>query len=242
MRLLRFAAFAANVAQRDESKRHQQVERVRNPEPAWQSYVKVKKTSAWQSGGVATNLSPMERLNNLEAALAKLDRIKPFHAQQKVFFKAYTVAMLSFIFGNEIHRYMRELMQRYRVTEIREDVLVIATRRMGKTYATAAFAAALALTQPGIAINIFSTGQRTATALRMLVWNFIIQITDDTTVITAQNEKFTEVRGPENSRSVIRSLPGVVEISFLWFFSALNSVYGEEMIGRGGVKVRPLCC
>lgn len=214
MPILRFVAFAAHVARRDESKRRQAVEHVRNPDPVWKGYVRKQKTSSWKSGSVATNLSPVERLESLENAIRKLDRKHHFFAAQKIFHRAYTVAMLSFIFGPEVHRYMSFLMDKYKVTEIRDDVLVIATRRIGKTFATAAYAAALAATQPGITINIFSTGQRTATALRQLIWTFIIEITDDPTCIVAHNEKFTEVRGPENAKSIVRSLPGVVEISY----------------------------
>lgn len=79
---------------------------------------------------------------------------------QRAFLNSYVDAVLPLIFGSHWDGSMMRVMRERRIKEVRSEVLVIASRQIGKTNAIAMFCAAMLLCVPGIHIGVYSTGNR----------------------------------------------------------------------------------
>ena len=174
------------------------------------------------------DLSPDGRLNAMLAKLAKIDTLTigatrlRRSTQQRQFHKAFTVAALPKLFGNELHKHLPRLMRQFDIDKMRSDVLVLAVRRAGKTMATSMFAAVWALTQPNTEICIYSTCQRTSRKLMILVKKLIVALHGGEGCIYAFNHEYLETTIPGGTCK-INSLPSKVQISFFSHFSSFPS-------------------
>lgn len=161
-----------------------------------------------------TTLSPDTRLDMLLDALNRLDELGYARsATQKLFHKAFIVAVLKQIYGRDIQRHVGRLMARFDVDEIRPDVIVCAIRRGGKTFSVALFAAAFIMTQPGTTINIYSTCKRTARKLQALIWGMVVKLAGTMSVVKNYNQEELIVHC-HGTTSTVNSLPASVEIRF----------------------------
>jgi len=89
---------------------------------------------------------------------------------QRLFHRWYELACMPNIYGAAAWNanYTR-IMREHNCKKLRQEVLVLAPRRFGKTYAIAMFVAAMLLCVPGIEIAIFSTGKRASSKLTDLI-------------------------------------------------------------------------
>lgn len=217
MPVLRLCRYTAAVAASGECDKRERDKRALVMEPVWKQYLTGAGKRTWGSGLTMTTLSPDQRLHDLIDALNRLDSMGyERSATQKLFHKAFIVAVLKQIYGRDIHRHVGALMKRFDVNEIRPDVIVCAIRRVGKTFAVALFAAAYVLTQPGVILNIYSTCKRTARKLQALIWKIVTKLAGTPHVIQNYNQEELVVRC-HGTTSTINSLPSSVEVrSFLF--------------------------
>lgn len=92
---------------------------------------------------------------------------------QRTFLNSYIDAVLPLIYGKCWDGSMMRVLRERRLKRIISEVLVIASRQIGKTNAIAMFCAAMLLSVPGIRIGVYSTGTRASshvseTVLEML--------------------------------------------------------------------------
>lgn len=214
MAILRLARYSAAVAANDERAKRARSERSLEMVPVWRRWLTGVGTRVWGSGMTQTTLSPDVRLDMLIDALNRLDELGYARsATQKLFHKAFIVAVLKQLYGRDIHRHVGRLMKRFDVTEIRPDVIVCAIRRAGKTFAVALFAAAFILTQPGTVMNIYSTCKRTARKLQTLIWKMVVTFAGTPSVVKAYNQEELVVHC-HGTTSTVNSLPASVEIRY----------------------------
>ena len=232
MQVLRLARWSAHKASRDEIALREAQARSYEFTPVVQRYLAGATRRTWGIGAKMTTLSPDERLDLLMDALNRFDTLGYKRSpMQKLFHKAFTVAMLKQIYGRDIQRHMRKLMERFDVTEIRPDVIVCALRRGGKTFSVALFAAAYVSTQPGVVLNVYSTCKRTARKLQALIWKLVVTLAGNPGVIKAYNQEELVVHC-HGTTSTVNSLPASVEISLYLSFCKRGKGVG---VGWGGV-------
>lgn len=214
MGVLRLAQWTRSVAIRDEQAATKTRKQELVIEPVWKLYVNGSSKQVYGRGSTLTTIPPQERLANLLNALDTLDTLGyQRSATQKQFHRAFILAVLKQIYGADIHRHVGELMERFKVSEIRPDVIICAIRRAGKTFAVALFAAAYILTQPGVILNIYSTCMKTAQNLQALIFKMVVALTKTNSVIRAynKNELVVECHG---TTSKVNSLSSSVEVRF----------------------------
>lgn len=214
MPVLRLCKFTATIAASDERRKRAREEKSLELIPVWKRYLSGAGKRTWGSGSTTTTLSPDVRLDALIDAMNRLDNLGYRRsATQKLFHKAFVVAVLKQIYGRDIHRHVGRLMRRFDVTQIQPDVIVCAIRRGGKTFAVGLFSASYISTQPGVTMNIYSTCKRTARKLQALIWKITVTLAGTSTVIQNYNQEELVVK-VHGTTSTVNSLPASVEISY----------------------------
>lgn len=115
-------------------------------------------------------------LKELYRLLDLFDQSKEFkrNAMQRRAIDFYIQATLRAIFGSDFGHNIAKLRQMFRLTELRQEVLVSAPRRNGKTYATCMFSSAVMCAVPNITIACFSTGRRASRAFLLTTYKMIV--------------------------------------------------------------------
>ena len=202
------------TATKDERAAKEKQEHALTMDPVWKQYLTGGGKRLYGSGATMTTIPPEQRLNDLLNALDRLDTLGyQRSATQKLFHKAFVVAVLKQIYGRDIHRHVGELMRRFDVGEIRPDVIICAIRRGGKTFSVALFAAAYITTQPGVVLNIYSTCKRTARKLQALIFKMVVALSGTPAVVRAYNQEELVVEC-HGTTSTVNSLPSSVEVCF----------------------------
>lgn len=117
-------------------------------------------------------------VNDGDKRLARvLELLDSFHltptSGQRKFLNAFVDAVLPLVYGTCWDGSMMRVLRERRLKRVISEVLVIASRQIGKTNSIAMFCAAMLLAVPGIRIGVYSTGTRASshvseTVLRML--------------------------------------------------------------------------
>jgi hypothetical protein len=84
---------------------------------------------------------------------------------QIMFHAAFIEACLPKIYGDDWASQSSRVLKEFQIEHIRAEVLIMAMRRIGKSWAIAMFVLALLLFRPGIKVAIFSTGSRASSLL-----------------------------------------------------------------------------
>lgn len=79
---------------------------------------------------------------------------------QKDFHKSYLGGCLRIIYGDSYEKERHRVMAKYGFESKKQQVLICAPRRMGKTFATALFAIVFCINVPTTEMSIFSPGKR----------------------------------------------------------------------------------
>lgn len=95
---------------------------------------------------------------------------------QQLFHEWYVKACLPIIYGDGFLPNYTRVMRENELKKLSQEILVLAPRRFGKTYAIAMFVAVLLLCVPGIEISIFSTGDRASSKLTDLIKTMFLSI------------------------------------------------------------------
>ena len=156
-----------------------------------------------------------KRLKALIEHLNKLDKWYKRSSGQRKFHKAFIGACLKKIYGDEIYRNLGRLLIEYDLQELQQDVLVVSTRRYGKTMAVALYVAAYILTQPNAEISIFSTGRRASRKILALIWQMVVKLAGTPSVVVRFNEENLEVKSADGTVSRCCSYPSKVQIDKL---------------------------
>jgi hypothetical protein len=111
----------------------------------------------------------------------------------------YIQATLRAIFGSDFGHNISKLREMYRLTELRQEVLVSAPRRNGKTYATCMFSSAVMCAVPNMTVAVFSTGRRASRAFLLTTYKMIVHL-GFKDWIKEFNQEVIMLRNPKSDR------------------------------------------
>ena len=104
-------------------------------------------------------------------------------SQQRIFHKTMLASFLRIIYGDEYDQQKHRVTHKYGFESRKQQVIICAPRRMGKTFATAFIMVVMAIVIPGIEISIFSPGKRQSVALMGIIVDFMKKLGEDERVI-----------------------------------------------------------
>lgn len=140
--------------------------------------------------------------------LRDLDRVGR-STTQKEFHHAYLAACLRIIYKEDYEKERHRVMVKYGFESKKQQVLICAPRRMGKTFATALFAIVFSINCPGSEISIFSPGKRQSVALMGHIFTFMKKLGEDDRVLRKNEEKMV-LRSHDGTDSKINAYPSAV--------------------------------
>lgn len=140
--------------------------------------------------------------------LRDLDRVGR-SSTQKEFHHAYLAACLRIIYKDDYEKERHRVMVKYGFESKKQQVLVCAPRRMGKTFATALFAIVFSINCPGSEISIFSPGKRQSVALMGHIYTFMKKLGEDDRILRKNEEKMV-LRAHDGTDSKINAYPSAV--------------------------------
>lgn len=117
-----------------------------------------------------------QRLEDLFRALAFVNEnvFELSERQTSIIVDNYMAASLQQIFGDEIIAQIGYLLQRFKLDELFEEVIVMMRRRGGKTVATAAWVAIILATQPAGNTNVYGKSKRVSVMMKDLVEDIVM--------------------------------------------------------------------
>jgi len=157
-----------------------------------------------------------KRVQILNEALVQMDKEWKRSVQQRMFHKkAFEVACLPQLYGDELIAKMSELFEIYAITSIQSEVLVQAPRRFGKTIGTALFNAAWLWSQPnGPEISIFSTGRRASQSINVLIAQMLYLLAGkDTSRFKISNQETVQIINMHGTLATGKFYPAGTKVS-----------------------------
>ena len=148
---------------------------------------------------------------------------------QKRFHNAMITSMLPNIYGTDFHANKERIKKKFNITgDIKQEVMILSARKIGKTWTVAMFVAALLITIPKISIVVFSMASRTSKQMVRIVDDFLTRHQKGTDMIIHPHsqEQITlrGTSGPDDKR-VFKAYPGNSKVSAETASSSLSSQY-----------------
>lgn len=146
----------------------------------------------------------------------KLDRIfkmldKLYRSpQQKIFHKSFLASFLRIIYKDDYDKEKHRVCAKYGFESRKQQVLVCAPRRMGKTFSVAFLVVVVSIVLSGQEISIFSPGKRQSVNLMNHIANFFDKL-GETDRILKRNEEKILVRSEDGKTSIINGYPSAVK-------------------------------
>ena len=139
------------------------------------------------------------------------------YALQKRFHNDMITSMLPNIYGTDFHANKERIKKKFNITEeIKQEVMILSARKIGKTWSVAMFVAALLITIPKINIVVFSMASRTSKQMVRIVEDFLTRHQKGTDMIIHPHsqEQITlrGTSGPDDKR-VFKAYPGNSKVS-----------------------------
>ncbi len=158
--------------------------------------------------------------NLQQKLLAKFDTSKDYkrNKMQLAAHKCFTIASLKPIFGAEYPANANKLRRIHRFKVLKQETLVSAARRNGKTYAACEFSSATMCSIPHMTIAVFSTGRRASHAFLLTVAKMIVFLGYKEWVHEFNQEVIT-LRNPADHRDLrkLSSFPSRPEIGNVFY-------------------------
>lgn len=129
---------------------------------------------------------------------------------QKEFHHMFLSTCLRIIYGDDYERERHRVMAKYKFESKKQQALICAPRRFGKTFAVSFFAIVVAIVLPEIEISIFSPGKRQSVALMNHIFSFMKNLGEDDRVIRKNEEKMV-LRSLNGKSSKINAYPSAVK-------------------------------
>jgi hypothetical protein len=145
----------------------------------------------------------MDKINELLRSVYRSTGQKEFH-------KTFLSTCLRLIYEDAYESQRHRIMCKYGFENKKQQALVCAPRRFGKSHAVSHFAIVLALVLDGVEISIFSPGKRQSVALMGHIFNFMKKLKVADRVIRKNEEKMI-VRTLSGGEAVINAYPSAVK-------------------------------
>jgi len=147
-----------------------------------------------------------EILDRIYKDLNKVNR----SATQKDFHQSFLSSCLRLIYEENYEKERHRVCQKYNFDCKKQQVLICAPRRMGKTFAVALFAIVFAINVPGTEISIFSPGKRQSVSLMDHIVGFMTKLGEEDRTLRKNEEKLT-LRSITGDESKINAYPSAVK-------------------------------
>lgn len=129
--------------------------------------------------------------------------------QQKDFHKFMIASFLRIVYGKDFNKEKHRVMAKYQFETRKQQVLICAPRRMGKTFATAFICIVMCIVVPEIEVSIFSPGKRQSVALMGVIVSFMDRLGEGQRIVQRNEEKM-KVRSLDGKMSKINAYPSAV--------------------------------
>ena len=143
------------------------------------------------------------------------------HEYQVDFHEEFIKSCLPKIFEKEWDSDYDAILEQFDMDRLTQEILVVTPRRFGKTYSIAMFCAAYLYCIPRTRIAIFSTGQRTARTLMLLVYAFLSCLNEFEDVVDTKNSETVILKISPTDTRELHCYPGTVAVRisiFLFVF------------------------
>jgi len=156
-----------------------------------------------------------KRLERLQDNLDKLaDLGWRLSKQQQIMVNSMICAALPQIMQGDLQNRMEYLLEKFKVDQLKPEVLIKATRRLGKTTAAALFITAYANSQPNAQADIYSVARRTSVMfLAKIVKLLVMMNSGKTDFIVKYNQEEFMFYNEVGTISIIHSYPAASKIS-----------------------------
>lgn len=162
--------------------------------------------------------SGRRRLDDFFAALQIInDSVFSLSEKQMEIIHCYLIAGLQQMFGDELLSELAYLLERFQLTELYEEVIVMMKRRGGKTVVTSVFIAIWLATQPVGNAMIFSNGARVSQLMKDHVRECVVAISrsqrfDGVKIGKPDNKEILTVITAYDSKNTGSFMPASVDI------------------------------
>lgn len=129
---------------------------------------------------------------------------------QKEFHHMFLSTCLRIIYADDYEKERHRVMAKYKFESKKQQALICAPRRFGKTFAVSFFAIVVAIVLPEIEISIFSPGKRQSVALMNHIFSFMKNLGEEDRVIRKNEEKMV-LRSLNGKASKINAYPSAVK-------------------------------
>ena len=129
---------------------------------------------------------------------------------QKEFHQMFLSTCLRLIYGDDYEKERHRIMKKYNFTNKKQQTLICAPRRFGKTFAVSYFAIVMAIVLPNVEISIFSPGRRQSVALMNHIFHFMKRLNQDDRIIRKNEEKMI-LRSLNGEESKINAYPSAIK-------------------------------
>lgn len=130
--------------------------------------------------------------------------------QQKQFHRAFLASCLRIIYRDDFDKEKHRVMAKYKFKSRKQQVLVCAPRRMGKTFSTAFFCIVFAIILSEVELSIFSPGKRQSVALMGVIVDFMNKLGEGDRIVRRNEEKL-QIRSLDGRISKVNAYPSAVK-------------------------------
>lgn len=166
------------------------------------------------------------RIMNINKYLNSLYR----SPQQKEFHRTFISSCLRIVYGDEFENNKHGIMKKYNFHSRKQQVILTAPRRFGKTFSVAFFCVAFAISIPGVEISIFSPAKRQSVALMGVIVDFLKKL-DESNRVVIRNEEKLKLQSLNGEISRINAYPSAVR--------TLKGVSGSVIILEEMAQIPP---
>jgi len=182
--------------------------------PKWERYLNIHEENEQMGGDVI--------VNNLRKCLRSGMGITRSETQWKVH-EGCIKAMAPKIYGEEWKLNQARILTKFRTEEIVQQVIIIMSRRQGKSFSVGMFVASALLNIPGVRIAVWATAERLAQALMEIVKNMLERAFrvsyDKSSYPKSENNKTRySFFGPDGTERILLCLPGTPRVSIASLF------------------------
>jgi hypothetical protein len=145
-------------------------------------------------------------MDQINLYLDKLHR----SSQQRIFHRTMLASFLRIIYGpKEFEKEKHRITAKYGFESRKQQVIICAPRRMGKTFATAYIMIVMCIVISGIEVSIFSPGKRQSVALMGIIVDFMKNLGEGERIVQRNEEKM-KIRSMNGKMSKLNAYPSAV--------------------------------
>lgn len=179
----------------------------------WRAYVPKRKDFYFNDDYITSKVSGLERLKSVYDTLQTISPTRSLW--QRKLQHNMVRATLYQILGDDYEAQVDTVCDMNKWDGPKQELMAIASRRSGKTWGTAQYAAAIMLTVPNVEVVIFSLSKRQSQKMLGLVKDFIYRHPDGRKMRDTDNAEEIVLKGPDGDKRSCKSYPGRTDVRII---------------------------